>query len=216
MKALSIRFGMTAAVMLITALLLQARSSNEVFPSRQPLGSFPSQIGSWSGRDISIDQQTLDILGAGEFLLRDYEKPNETEPPIGLFIAYFPSQRAGDTIHSPSHCLPGAGWVPTQRKVVQVARPDGSSFPANRYVISKAGDRELVLYWFLSHDRAVASEYWAKYYLVADSIRMRRSDGALVRLMTPMYLGETPDAAEKRLWSLGSQILPMLNDYIPR
>ena len=91
------------------------------------------------------------------------------------------------------------GSHPTQ--IIQIARPDGSFFPANRYVISKSGERALVLYWFLAHDRAVASEYWAKYYLVADSIRMNRSDGSLVRMITPMYERESPEAAEKRRWA---------------
>ncbi len=174
------------------------------------------QIGSWVSQDIPIDQQTLDILGAGEFVARDFDNSLDRQPPIELFIAYFPSQRAGDTIHSPSHCLPGAGWVPTKREVVQLPRSDGSLFPANRYVVSKAGDRQLVLYWYQAHDRIVASEYWSKYYLVADSIRMNRSDGALVRLITPMYTKESPDAAQARLLSLGSQIIPLLNNYIPR
>jgi EpsI family protein len=212
----SLRFGLAAILMAATALLLQARSRNEVLPQRQSLNSLPSEFGSWVGRDITIDQQTLDILGPGEFLFRDYEDRNHPLPPVGLFIAYFPSQRAGDTIHSPNHCLPGAGWVPTQRQVVQVARPDGAPFPANRYVISKAGDRQLVLYWYQAHDRAVASEYWAKYYLVADAIRMNRSDGALVRLITPMFRGESPDTAQTRLMNVGSPLLPLLNNYIPR
>jgi EpsI family protein len=216
MKGWSLRFVVAAALLAATGLLLQVRSHNEIVPQRESLSSLPLQFGRWSGRDISIDEQTLDILGPGEFLLRDYEDRSELEPPLGLFIAYFPSQKAGDTIHSPNHCLPGAGWVPTQRQVVQVARPDGSSFPANRYVVSKAGQRELVLYWYQAHGRAVASEYWAKYYLVADSIRMNRSDGALVRLITPMHRGESPDAAQARVLGLGSQLLPILGSYIPR
>lgn len=216
MKTLSLRFVVAAALLAATALLLGARSQNEVFPPRQSLNLLPSQFGAWTGHDISIDQQILDILGAGEFLLRDYTNSYPQQPPIGLFLAYFPSQKAGDTIHSPNHCLPGAGWVPTRRSIVQIARPDGSSFPANRYVISKSGERALVLYWYLAHDRAVASEYWAKYYLVADSIRMNRSDGALVRLLTPMYKGESPDAAQARAMNLGSQLIPILNNYIPR
>jgi EpsI family protein len=83
-------------------------------------------------------------------------------------------------------------------------------------VVSKAGDRELVIYWYQAHDRAVANEYWSKYYLVADSIRMNRSDGALVRMITPMYRKESPDAAQARLWGFGSQLIPQLNRYIPR
>ncbi len=216
-KAPWLRFVMAAALMAGTSVLLEARSQNEVIPARQPLSSLPMQLGGWTGQDASISQEQLDILGAGEFLQRDFDSAVNAQPEINLFIAYFPSQRTGDTIHSPSHCLPGSGWVPTkQREVVQLPRPDGSRFPANRYVVSKAGDRELVIYWYQAHSRAVASEYSSKYYLVADSIRMRRSDGALIRLITPMSDGESMEAAQARLWSLGSQLVPLLDSYIPR
>jgi EpsI family protein len=83
-------------------------------------------------------------------------------------------------------------------------------------VVSKGGDRQLVLYWFQAHGRAVANEYDAKYYLIADSIRLHRSDGALVRLMTPMLQGESPDAAQARIMKVGSQLIPLLDNYIPR
>jgi EpsI family protein len=214
MNAGSFRFGIAAVLMLATAIVLQAHSRNEVFPPRPSLSSLPSQIDGWTGTDETLDQQTLDILGPGEFLVRDYE--NQNQPWINLYIAYFPTQKTGDTIHSPNHCLPGAGWVPTSRDMVQIARPDGSSFPVNRYVVAKSGDRQLVLYWFQAHGRAVASEYWAKYYLVSDSIAMNRSDGGLVRLMTPLVNGESVDAAQARMMKLGSQFLPLLDSYIPR
>ncbi|MGA3091038.1 MAG: VPLPA-CTERM-specific exosortase XrtD [Terriglobales bacterium] len=210
------RFTLVAVVMLATAVLLQAHSRTESFPPRAPLSSLPAEIGGWTGTDEPMDQQTLDILGPGEFLLRDYENATQPQPWIDLYIAYFPTQKAGDTIHSPNHCLPGAGWVPTSKGVVEIMRPDGSSFPANRYVVAQADDRQLVLYWFQAHGRAVASEYSAKYYLIADSIRMNRSDGALVRLMTPMLQGESADTAQARVMRLGSQLLPQLDHYIPR
>jgi EpsI family protein len=212
----SLRFGIAAVLMLATALVLQAHSRSEFFPPREALASLPSQIDGWTGTDSVLDQQTLDILGPGEFLIRDYENASQPQPWINLYIAYFPTQKTGDTIHSPNHCLPGAGWVPTSREVVQITGPDGSSFPVNRYVVSKSGQRQLVLYWFQAHGRAVASEYWAKYYLVSDSIRMNRSDGGLVRLMTPMLGGESPDTAEARIMKLGSQLIPLLDSYIPR
>ena len=212
----SIRFGIPAVLMLATALVLQAHSRSEFFPPRASLSSLPSQIDGWTGADSVLDQQTLDILGPGEFLIRDYENVSQPQPWINLYIAYFPTQKMGDTIHSPNHCLPGAGWVPTSREMVQITRPDGTSFPVNRYVVSKSGERQLVLYWFQAHGRAVASEYWAKYYLVSDSVRMNRSDGGLVRLMTPMPGGESPDAAEARIMKLGSQLIPLLDSYIPR
>jgi exosortase D (VPLPA-CTERM-specific) len=215
-KTGSLRFGIVAVPMLATAFVLQAHSRSEFFPPRAPLSSLPSQIDGWKATDIPLDQQTLDILGPGEFLIRDYENASQPQPWINLFIAYFPTQKAGDTIHSPNHCLPGAGWVPTSREVIQLSRPDGSSFPVNRYVVSKTGDRELVLYWFQAHGRSVASDYQAKYYLVCDSVRMNRSDGGLVRLMTPMLDGESPDAAQARMMKLGSQFVPLLDNYIPR
>jgi exosortase D (VPLPA-CTERM-specific) len=211
-----LRFLVPAALMLVTAVGLQAHSQDEVFPHRQPLSSLPAQLDGWTGTDETLDQQTLDILGPGEFLVRDYEDASQPQPWVNLFIAYFPSQKMGDTIHSPNHCLPGAGWVPTLRDVVQLKAPNGTSFPVNRYVVSKAGDRQIVLYWFQAHGRAVASDYAAKYYLISDSIRMHRSDGALVRFMSPMYAGETPGAAQARIMHLGNHVLPLLNNYIPR
>jgi EpsI family protein len=216
MTSASLRFVVVALMLGATALLLQARSGNEVSPPRESLTSLPDHFGPWVGQDLPIDQQTRDILGAGEFLQRNFVNSAQPQPWVDLFIAYFPSQKAGDTIHSPNHCLQGEGWVPIQREVVQLSRPDGSLFPANRFVTSKGGDRELVIYWYQAHDRVVASEYWAKYYLIADSIRMNRSDGAMVRLITPMYHKESPDAAQARLLNLGSQLVPLLNGYIPR
>jgi exosortase D (VPLPA-CTERM-specific) len=214
-KAGSFRFGIVAVPMLATAIGLQAHSSTEIVPPHQPLSSLPSQIDGWTGTGDTLDQQTLDILGHPEYALVDFENTTQRQP-IDLFVVYFSSQRAGDTIHSPEHCLPGAGWIPTSREVIHLARPDGSSFPANRYVVSKSGDRQLVLYWFQAHGRAVASAWQAKYYLISDSIRMNRSDGGMVRFMTPMFKDESPKAAQARIMQLGSQVLPLLDNYLPR
>ncbi|MGA8442373.1 MAG: exosortase C-terminal domain/associated protein EpsI [Candidatus Sulfotelmatobacter sp.] len=192
------------------------RASKEITPTYEPPICLPSQIDDWTGTDRVLDQQTLDVLGHAEYVVRDYKNAGQTQPPINLYLPYFPSQRTGDSIHSPEHCLPGAGWIPISREMIQITGSDGSSFPAKRYVVSKGGQRQLVLYWFQAHGRAVASEYWAKYYLMYDSIRMNRSDGAPVRLMTPMFDGETPDAAQTRMMKLGSQFLPLLDRCIPR
>jgi EpsI family protein len=152
--------------------------------------------------------------------LRVYQ--NETEqtqqktPYVDLFIAYFRSQRAGDTIHSPQHCLPGSGWMPIENRRILLSMPGHAPFPANRYLIAKGESRQLVLYWFWAHDRGVASEYWAKFYLVADSIKMNRSDGSLVRITTPMLAGETAEQAEQRILPFASEVMPLLDTYIPR
>ena len=211
-KAGSFRSWVVAVPMLATAIGLQAHSSGDV----KHVGSLPSQIGGWTGRDIPISQEELDILGPGEYLQRDYENASQLQPKINLYVPFFPSQKAGDTIHSPDHCLLGAGWFPTSREVIQLTRPDGSPMPVDRYVVSKSGQRQLVLYWFQAHGRVVASEWRTKYYLISDSIRMNRSDGGMVRLMTPILKSESPDAAQVRMMKLGSQLLPLLDSYMPR
>ena len=211
-----LRFALAAAVIALTAFLLQTRGHSEIIPQRLPLASFPAQLGDWNSSDIELDKQTLEVLGAGDFLERIYQDPSAKLPAVDLFLAYFPSQRAGDTIHSPQHCLPGAGWNPEENSRVTLSLPGHAPFPANRYVISKAGSRRLVLYWYWAHNRGVASEYWAKFYLVKDAIQMNRSDGALVRITVAMFPGETPDSAQQRLLPFTSQIVPLLDSYIPR
>jgi EpsI family protein len=216
MMASSLRFILAAALIASAAIFLQARGRNEVFPPRLPLQSFPTQLSNWTGTDIAIQKDVLEVLGPGDFLLRVYQNPAEKQPFVDLFIAYFPSQRTGDTIHSPKHCLPGSGWLPVESSRVTLSLPGHSPFPANRYVIAKGDSRQLVLYWYWAHDRGVASEYWAKFYLVKDAIRMNRSDGALVRITVDMFPGETPDAAEQRLRPFTADVIPLLDQYIPR
>ena len=216
MKSGSVRFAVAALLLLVTAVFLQARGRREIIPARQHLAMFPEDVGAWTGRDVAMSQDVLNILGPGDFLLRIYQNQSVPEPYVALFIAYFPSQRTGDTIHSPKHCLPGAGWLPVDSRRMELALPGRAPFRVNRYIIAKGGDRQLVLYWYLAHDRALASEYWAKFYLVADSMRMNRSDGSLIRLTTPIVRGETADSAEARLRSFAGQIVPRLDTYIPR
>jgi exosortase D (VPLPA-CTERM-specific) len=208
----SVRLAIAAVPLLATGLFLQIRSSGD----EKHAGQLPYQIGEWKGIDIPISDEELKILGPGEYLQRNYENSAPLNPNINLYIPFFPSQKAGDTIHSPDHCLTGAGWTPISREIISLPLPCGSSIRVNRYVVSKSGQQQLVLYWFQAHGRVVASEWRAKYYLLSDSIRMNRSDGGMVRLMTLMYDGESPDAAQARIMTFGSQILPMLDNYIPQ
>jgi len=210
------RFALAAALIALTALLLQARGRTEIIPARLPLSSFPAELANWPSTEIQQDEKTLEVLGPGDFMERNYQDPAGMLPYVDLFIAYFPSQRAGETPHSPQHCLPGSGWNPVENVRVTLSFSGHVPFPANRYVITKGDDRDLVLYWFWAHDRGVASEYWAKYYLVQDAIRMNRSDGSLVRLVTPMLPGESAEAAQRRIRPFTSAVVPLLDQYIPR
>jgi EpsI family protein len=210
-----LRFTLAATLLALTAGIFRLWGP-EVIPASRPLSSFPAQLENWGATPVELDQNTLEVLGHGDFMERVYQDPSHKLPAFDLFVAYFPSQRAGDTIHSPRNCLPGSGWSPDENVRVTLSAQGHDPFPVNRYVISKAGARELVLYWYWAHDRGVASEYWAKYYLVRDSMRMHRSDGALVRFITPMSPGETADDAEQRILPFTADVIPLLDDYIPR
>jgi EpsI family protein len=208
-----LRFVLVVSLLAGTAIFLRARKGREPSPARQQLSAFPTQIGNWTGRDLGIDPSVREVLGPGEFLSRVYARPDR--PYVDLFIGYFPSQRTGTSIHSPRNCLPGSGWSPVQSGQVQLSQANHAPLIVNRYVVSKGLDRQLVLYWYQAHDRVVASEYWAKFYLVADAIRMNRTDGALIRIDTPVLEGESLDSAQQRAVTFAQSILPKLNDYIP-
>jgi len=153
-------------------------------------------------------------LGPGDFLQRIYA--DGRSPAVELYLAYFASQRTGDTIHSPRNCLPGAGWTPVESGQLRIELPLRQNFRVNRYLITKAAERRLVLYWYQAHGRAVASEYRAKFYLVADAIRMNRTDGSLVRIITPITASEDSSAAAARAASFAEQIIPELDRFIPQ
>jgi EpsI family protein len=205
------RFFAIALLLVGTTVSLEVRHQREAIPKSEPVKSFPIQVGNWTGQDQRIDNETLSVLGPGDFLSRLYRQVGQ--PDVGFFLGYFPSQATGDTIHSPKNCLPGSGWTPlaSSRIIIPV---DEGSITANRYIIQKGSDRQLVIYWYQAHGRTVASEYWAKFYLVADAIRMNRTDGALIRIITPIVYGDQ-QGAELRAVHFAQQIVPGLSRYVP-
>ena len=215
MSVPTVRFVLAVLLIAAAAAFLQLHARDEIFAPRVPLSAFPRQLGPWSGNDVSLPEDVLEVLGPGDFLLRTYRNQEKPGVMVDLFLAYFRSQRTGETIHSPQNCLPGAGWTPVESRRITLTAPGHAPFPVNRYVVAKGEFRQLVLYWYWAHDRGVASEYSAKFYLVVDSIRMHRSDGALVRLTTPMFPGETASAAEQRTIPFAAGVVPLLRSYIP-
>jgi EpsI family protein len=210
-----LRFVLVAAMLAAAALFLQAHNRPEDLPPRQALTSFPQQVGNWVGRDVALPPGVLDVLGPGEYLARIYWR-GPREPYIDFFVGFFPTQRTGNTVHSPQNCLPGSGWVPVESSHFQLSQPKGDPVTVNRYMLGKGADRLLVLYWYQAHGRVVASEYWAKFYLVADAIRLNRTDGALVRVITPVASGEGTASAQQRAVGFAEAILTALDSYIPR
>jgi len=205
----------TVAVLLAgTALLLQARGNTDLIPVSEPLTQLPRAIAGWSGSDMQIDQETLNVLGAGEFLSRLYTRADGAQP-IGLFIGYFPTQRTGVTIHSPKHCLPGAGWVFESQQYVDLSDANGKSHRVGEYVIGNGEARQFVIYWYQAHGRSVANEYMAKIYMVTDAMRLNRTDGALLRVITPIGFKESTSEARARAEAFTAQLAPLLPRFIP-
>jgi EpsI family protein len=158
----------------------------ETIPESRPLAAFPARIGKWTvARQNIIEQDERDILRADDYLTRNYVGVNGKQ--ASLFVAYFRSQRAGQTPHSPKNCLPGSGWTWSVSDTIGVAIA-GRAQPIeiNRYVVSKGDQRAVVLYWYQSRDRVVAGETRAAFFTAWDALRYNHTDTELVRVVTPV------------------------------
>lgn len=212
---MALRFVLAIALIAGTSLYVHGRGHDDQVPPHQDVTNFPRTLGDWQGGpDIPFTADTLQVLGPGEFMERNYQAP-DARAPVDLFLAYFPSQRSGDTIHSPRHCLPGAGWQFAQESEIQLKEPWGRPITVNYYVIEKGNDRQVVLYWYQAHGRVVANEYRAKFYQMWDAMRLNRTDGSLVRVITAVAPGENLASARDRAAGFAEQLLPLLRSYIP-
>jgi EpsI family protein len=186
-------------------------SGEEVAVSREPLSSLPSTIDGWHGRDSApLADDVVAVLGVDDYISRHYARAGR--PPIALYAGYYASQRQGDTIHSPQNCLPGAGWQPVSSDRVTI-HAGGTPVTVNRYMIQKGIDRQLVLYWYQGRGRVVADEYANKAWLMLDAARLRRTNGALVRLITPV--AGSADAAFEELSAFTTAVFPRLASHLP-
>jgi len=215
------RLWLIVLLMCFTAFVLHVRGDQDHVPPSRPLNQLPTTIGSRSSVDIEIDQESLAILGDGIFLNRDYlshagptVRPGD-RAPISLYIAYFPTQRTGQSIHSPQNCLPGAGWTFLSSGATQFADSSGKKYTVGDYLITNGNGSMEVLYWYQLHGRSIASDYAAKLYTLADSIRYGRTDAALVRIITPVVAGEDRAETRKRAVNFAEQIVPQLPAYVP-
>jgi len=210
----NLRF-LTAILLLAgTALFLHLRTAIDRNPSSAPLSQLPVNLAGWTGVDQEIDPETLNVLGTGDFLSRIYTQTASTEP-ISLFIGYFPTQRTGQTIHSPKHCLPGSGWVFESSSSEDLVDASGKQNRVGEYIIANGASKQFVIYWYQAHGRTVANEYMSKIYMVTDAMRMNRTDGALVRVITPISPNEDVSVARKRAEEFAMRLAPLLPRYIP-
>lgn len=188
----------------------------EYSPPSKVLATLPNQVESWQMvKEFPMEPEVQEVLKADDTLNRYYIGPSAPQG-VGLFIAFFRSQRAGVAPHSPKNCLPGAGWVKEKNTIVQIPVP-GQAIPveANYYVVQKGENKSVVVYWYQSHGRTVADEFKAKFYVMSDAIRYNRTDTALVRVTIGVGPGGE-EAAEKtaiefvqRFYAPVSNVLPV-------
>ena len=195
-------------------LFLQLLSRGEAVPLRRSFEKFPLQLGPHHGVEQGLEPEIIKALGVTDFMMRQYTAPGRL--PIWLYVGYYETQRTGAIIHSPRQCLPGSGWniVKSERVALDVPGSTAPGITINRVIVAKGQDRQVVLYWYQERGRVVASEYWAKYYLIRDAVTMNRTDGALVRVMSP-YTGDGEATAEATTVDFVKTMFPRLGEYIP-
>lgn len=214
------RLLITSALLLAGAGYLAHATRAETVPPRHSLATLPVHVSDWTGREgAPFEKNILDVLGVDEYVNRVYVSGRA--PYIGLYVGFYESQRQGDTMHSPLNCLPGGGWQPVRqdRTTLTVADTSGAPRPitVNQFVIQKGLDRLLVLYWYQSHGRVIASEYTSKIYMVYDAMRLNRTDGAMVRVITPITGASAADEDEaaKRAAAFVQSLFPSLSGVLP-
>ena len=215
----STRFWVIIVLLVSTVFVLQGRGDVDRIPPSEPLSLMPRNFGPWVSEDIPLTDETLEVLGKGDFLNRIYtfepSDRNNPVPPISLFIGYFPTQRTGQTMHSPQNCLPGAGWTFDSQKYVHIEDVNGKPYYVGEYVITNGDVKQLVIYWYQAHGRSIPNEFAAKGHMVLDAIRTNRTDGALVRVITMVMPSESLQAARERVLGFTQQMAPNLPRFVP-
>ena len=203
-----------SALIILTMVFLNYLSHTEYIHPNKPFSTFPTQIGEWSGEEYRLEEKIYKVLGVDDSFLGNYRTSDGRQ--VQLNIEFYQSQRKGDLIHSPKNCMPGNGWniVHTSLEEITIPRGNPGKYKVIKLILEKAAQKQVVIYWYQSRGRIINSEYMQKIYLVVDSIARHRTDGSLVKLITPVTHGEE-DVGLNVLKDFGVQLIPILYEYIP-
>jgi EpsI family protein len=203
------------AVLLLgaTLVLAQGVEFREKIPMSRSFTEFPLQVGEWSGRRDVLEQKFIDELDFKDYIIVDYR--NNDGKVVNFYTAYYDSQRKGESIHSPETCLPGGGWE-LKKAGRTTVNLNPSEMTINRAFIVLGAARQLTYFWFPVRDRTATSLWEVKLYNFWDALTRQRTDGALVRLVTPIYKDEDVAAADKRLVAFTKEIVPVLREFLPK
>jgi len=208
------QFVVALIILVLTLLLSQGVEFREKIPIKQPLGQFPLQVGEWIGTTESMEQKFIDTLHFSDYVIVNYK--DKQGQSVNFYVAYYESQRSGESSHSPETCLPAGGWSFNEAGTVTLSLSGSSPIRINRAFVENTGAKQLTYYWFAQRGRVLTSLFQVKIYSFWDALTRQRTDGALVRLMTPVYPQEKIGDAERRLQAFTQQIVPVLDGYIPK
>ena len=187
----------------------------EVPPARKDFSVFPLELGEWKGKSDRLEQIYLDELKLDDYLLSDFTDGKQRT--INFYVAYYASQRKGESAHSPRTCLPGGGWEMKGLAAHEVAGVSINGHPlrVNRSIIQMGEQRQLVYYWFQERGRILTNEYLVKWFIFWDALTRNRSDGSLVRIITPLATGESDKKGDARLAEFAKEAVKYLPAYVP-
>jgi EpsI family protein len=189
----------------------------EVVPVRRQLVDFPMTIAGRVGTREAIDKPSLEILQLDDYVLANFGPTQTGDGPVNLYVAWYDTQRAGRVAHSPSTCLPAGGWTVEKFTQAELAgvRIDGHAVRVNRAIIRRGNARQLAYYFFKQRQHVVTGEYRVNWFLFWDALTQNRTDGALIRFVTPFVGGEPEAAADARLTAFAAAALAELGPYVP-
>lgn len=194
---------------------LQVETRQEFSPPRQSLTDFPMRVGGWEGKMLTMESAYREALRFDDYLLADYRA--SVESPLNFYVAYYASQKKGQSAHSPRTCIPGGGWEITSLQPMEIDGGGSTGTPliVNRALIQKGDQKQVVFYWFQQRGRILTNEYLVKFYLFWDALTRNRTDGALIRLVAPVPPGGDENAVDQSLAAFAKSVRPLLAAYVP-
>jgi EpsI family protein len=209
------QFPVAVALLGLSAAFSYGVEFRERIPVKRPLAEFPLEIGQWAGATQTMEQEFVQALDLSDYAIVDYRNPDGQV--VNFYVAYYETQRKGESIHSPETCLPGGGWAFREAGSAAIPVPghEKGTFRVKRAVMEKLGERELAYFWFAQRGRVVTNAYALKFWVFWDALTKQRTDGALVRAITPVYGTENLEAAEARLQDFVRRAVPVLEGFLP-
>ncbi len=198
----------------VGCLLLLSVNRQHTMALARPLGEIPRTMAGRTGIDRVISEKEQRVAGMDEYLLRYHAVPGDSLADFTTYVGYYERQSQGETIHSPKNCLPGAGWEALEAGERAVDAP-GGPVVVNRYLLSNAGERALVYYWYQGRGRVAANEYRVKWDLLRDSALRGRSEEALVRIVVPLNARMPLERADSLASAAAAELIPAVYAVLP-